>query len=157
MQEYVERLEEIAKEACGNFQTALYDLELKSVSKGLLVLVYVTKITGISVGECQKISKYIARILEEEDFINESYFLEVSSPGLERALKQKRHYVNAINELVQVTYHIEDENITIVGTLKEVLPNEINLEVEGEIKAISFTSIKKTRTYFDFKKELKER
>lgn len=157
MHEYLKRIEEVAKDACENFQVALYDLELKSASKGLLVIVYVTKITGISVGECQKISKFIANVLEEEDFISESYFLEVSSPGIERALKQKKHYVNAINELVKITFSSGETNEAVVGTLLEVLPEVINLDVDGERISIEFTSIKKARTYFDYKRELKEK
>ena len=157
MHEYIKRIEEIAREACENFNVALYDIELKSASKGLLVIVYVTKVTGISVGECQKVSKYIAHILEEEDFVSESYFLEVSSPGIERALKQKKHYVNAINELVKITFSTGETNEAVVGTLLEVMPDVINLEVDGERVSIEFTSIKKARTYFDYKTELKEK
>lgn len=157
MHEYVKRIEEIAREACENFNVALYDLELKSAAKGLLVIIYVTKVTGISVGECQKVSKYIANNLEEADFISESYFLEVSSPGIERALKQKKHYVNAINESVKITFSTGETNEAVVGTLLEVLPDVINLDVDGEPLSIEFTSIKKARTYFDYKKELKEK
>jgi len=155
--DYLKRIEEIAREACENFQVALYDLELKSASKGLLVIIYVTKVTGISVGECQKVSKYIANILEEKDFVSESYFLEVSSPGVERALKQKKHYVNAINELVKITYNTGETNEAVVGILLEVLPDVINVDVDGEMVCIEFTSIKKARTYFDYKTELKEK
>ena len=157
MHQYLKRIEEIAREACENFNVALYDIELKNATKGLLVIIYVTKVTGISVGECQKVSKYMANILEEEDFIAESYFLEVSSPGIERALKQKKHYVNAINELVKITFSAGETNESVVGTLLEVLPDVINLDVEGEMISIEFTSIKKARTYFDYKTELKER
>src|SRR6056297_3393529 len=101
---YLERLEEITKQACAEQGVALYDLELKHAAKGLVVVAYITKMGGVSVGDCRAVSRTISVVLEEEDLIEERYFLEVSSPGLERQLKLKKHYVSAIGEKIKITF-----------------------------------------------------
>ncbi|MBN1326497.1 MAG: ribosome assembly cofactor RimP [Candidatus Cloacimonetes bacterium] len=151
-----ERIEEIARQVCQDLDLALYDLDLKSAHKGTIVLIYITKINGVSVGDCQQVSRTVGAILEEEDLIAGRYFLEVSSPGLERELKRKKHYVSAINELLKLTYHELDKNMTVTGTLLEVMEDSILLEVDEQPVEISFNDIRKARTYFDFKKVKKQ-
>ncbi|MCF7858478.1 MAG: ribosome assembly cofactor RimP [Candidatus Cloacimonetes bacterium] len=150
--ELKEQIEMIAKKACSEIKIALYDVELKRASKGLIVLIYVTKINGVTIDECKKISRIVSEVLEVEDIIKERYYLEVSSPGLERDLTQKKHYVSAIGEKVKLTYSHQDKNITSIGVLKEVLPESIKLEFADEVKLIELTDVKKAKTYFDYKK-----
>jgi len=150
--EQKEKIEKIAKQACSDVNVALYDIDLKRASKGLLVLVYITKIGGATINECKKVSRIISDELEIEDLINERYFLEVSTPGLERPLNQKKHYVSAIDEKVKITFSVGDETQTAIGTLKEVLPESIKVDFENEIKEIKLTDVKKAKTYFDYKK-----
>ncbi|MDO9577824.1 MAG: ribosome assembly cofactor RimP [Candidatus Cloacimonadales bacterium] len=149
----VERIEKIAREACSLFGIALYDLELKHAAKGQLVLIYITKISGVTIDDCRNVSRAISDVLEEEDFIEERYFLEVSSPGLERELKLKKHYVSAIGELAKITYHQDDKNVTEIALIEEILPDHLKVKVHELEKEIPFSSIKKAKTYFDYKKE----
>ncbi|MCF7793102.1 MAG: ribosome maturation factor RimP [Candidatus Cloacimonetes bacterium] len=149
----VEKLEKIAKEACSKQGVALYDLELKRASKGLIVLVYITKLDGVNIGDCQIVSREISNRLEIDDFIAERFFLEVSSPGLERELKLKKHYVSAIGEKLKITFQAEDKNKTVIGVLKEVETDYLKLDVKDEMKQITFSDIKKAKTYFDYKKK----
>jgi len=148
----VEKLEKMAQSICSQQGVALYDLELKRAAKGLIVLVYITKVNGVTIGDCQIVSRSLSNLLEADDFIDERYFLEVSSPGLERELKLKKHYVSAIGEPVKITFQNEDKNTTITGTLTEVLSDNLKLQTEDAEKEIPFSSIKKAKTYFEFKK-----
>lgn len=150
--EQKEKIEKIAKQACSDVNVALYDIDLKRASKGLIVLVYITKIGGATINECKKVSRIISDELEVEDLINERYFLEVSSPGLERSLSQKKHYVSAIDEMVKITFNDGDNAQTAIGILKEVLPESVNVQFDDEIKEIKLTDVKKAKTYFDYKK-----
>lgn len=149
----VEALETIAKEACKNQAVALYDLELKRASKGLIVLVYITKVGGVTITDCQNVSREISNQLDLEDIIDERYFLEVSSPGLERELKLKKHYVSAIGETIKVTFHIADKTKTLIGILKEVETDYLKLLVNDQMEELAFNDIKKAKTYFDFNKK----
>lgn len=151
----LEKIEKIAHEACQQVGVALYDVQIKNASKGKIVLIYVTKIDGVTVAECQQVSRVMNMELDTEDIIPGRYFLEVSSPGLERELKLKKHYVSAINEKVKLTYSKQDKNVHIMGTLKEVLPKHIKVVTLTEELIIPFSDIKKAKTYFEFKKTRK--
>ncbi|MBC8415696.1 MAG: ribosome maturation factor RimP, partial [Candidatus Cloacimonetes bacterium] len=146
------RIEQIAKEICTQQNVALYDVELKRAAKGLIIVIYITKVSGVTIDVCKIVSNKISNILEEEDFIDERYFLEVSSPGLERDLKLKKHYVSAIGEKVKITFSYNEKSKTEIGTLLEVLPDSIKMEFDGQNCEIRFSQIKKARTYFDYKK-----
>jgi len=149
----LKKLEEIASKVCSRNNVALYDVEIKHASKGEILVFYITKIDGVSIAECRSVSRDISRILEEEDFIEDRYFLEVSSPGLERELKFKKHYVSAINEKVKITFCENEKNVTKIGILLEVFPEEIKMKIKDELVLISFSDIKKAKTFFDYMKK----
>ncbi len=150
------RVEKIAKSVCEKQGVALYDFKIKNATKGLILAIFVTKIGGVTINECTKVSRNIADILEEEDFIDGKYYLEVSSPGLERSLEKKKHFVSAIGEMVEIVFAQESKNINRIGTLKEVLPEIIKIDVQNEIFEIKLKDIKKAKTYFDYKKNMKD-
>ncbi|MDE7236161.1 MAG: ribosome maturation factor, partial [Helicobacter japonicus] len=75
------------------------------------------------------------------------YFLEVSSPGLERILKTNTHYTFSLGEMVSV--RLMDKSI-IEGILHNVSENGIEVKVQNEIQYIAFGDIKKTKVTFAF-------
>lgn len=79
----------------------LYDFEYNDVSHTLRIYIDREK-GGVTIGDCQKISNTISRALDEKDLIGFPYALEVSSPGIERALKRPEHYAWAIGNLVEI-------------------------------------------------------
>ena len=153
MDKVIRRVEELAKKVCADYDVALYDVELKTARKGLIVVVFILKIDGVTIEDCSNVSRSLGYLLEEEDLFPGRYFLEVSSPGLERALKLKKHYVSAINETVKITFSEEERVRTEIGVLKEVSGSNITLEMNGKNVLIAFNDIKKAKTHFDFKKE----
>jgi len=147
-----EKIEVIAEEICHANDVGLYDVEMKNTRKGKVICVYITKINGVTIDECKKVSKDLGRLLENDDFIQGRYFLEVSSPGLERELKMKKHYLSAINEKIKISYNKNDKPLTEIGILQEVLPEKIKVLIDENAEEIPFSNIKKVRTYFDYKK-----
>jgi ribosome maturation factor RimP len=145
-----DQLEEIAKQVCSEVGVSLYDLENLMTQKGEVISVSISKIGGVTVDDCTHVNRGIGHILEEMDLIPNKYFLEVSSPGLERPLKFKKHYTSAINEKVKIQYNQNHERMTIEGTLLEVNPDVVIIQIGDETKEISFTDIRKARTVFDF-------
>jgi len=150
-------LEDVAKRAALETGVALYDVEEKQTSHGLVALIYITNIGGVSVEDCISVNRLAGSELELLDVYRDKYTLEVSSPGLERELRFKKHYASAINEKVKIKYQAEEERQVIQGVLAEVTPQAIKIikETEEEV-VIPFTSIKKARTVFDFS-DVKER
>ncbi len=150
-------LEDVAKRAALEAGVALYDVEEKQTNHGLVALIYITKIGGVSVEDCITVNRLMGSELELLNVYKDKYTLEVSSPGLERELRFKKHYASAINERVKIKYQAEDQRLVVQGILAEVTPQAIKVIIEAEEEVvIPFTSIKKARTEFDFSDE-KER
>jgi ribosome maturation factor RimP len=153
----LEKLESVVKAACLKHGVGLYDLELINTQHGKVLCVYITKVNGVNITDCTKVNKEISMFLDaEETLIDGAFTLEVSSPGIERPLKFKKHYISAINELIKITYSENTQKSTIQGILKEVNPEHILIEQNDEILNIKFHDIKKAKTCFqNLKKENK--
>ena len=148
------RIEELAREICQEHDLELYDIEFKNTDKGKVLRVYVTSPEGVKLDDCSSISRKLSNELDVIDLISSRYTLEVSSPGLERALTKDSHYRGAIGETVKITFRKGDKNLTHTGILKEV--THIGLTIgdddtsETNDQLYPFDSIKKIRTVFIF-------
>jgi ribosome maturation factor RimP len=148
MEFYRVQVEEIARKICQEMHLAVYDIDEKMSGKGRIITVYLTKIGGVTLDECAAFSSALGNELETFDLIPERYFLEVSSPGVERPLKLKSHYVSAINEKVAVQFTEGEEKKSIMGTLTEVNQDTIVVDDRGTITEIPFKSIIRAKTVF---------
>ncbi len=148
MQYYRTQIEDIAKKICAEMHLALYDVDEKMSGKGRIIIVYLTKIGGVPLDECARFSRALSEELETFDLIPERYFLEVSSPGLERPLKLKSHWVSAINEKVAVQFNEEEQKRSVMGTLVEVNQDTVVLDDRGEPIEISLKSISRAKTVY---------
>ena len=148
MEFYRARVEDIARRISSEKQLAIYDIDEKMSGKGRIITVYLTKIGGITLDDCASFSRNLAEELEELDIIPDRYFLEVSSPGIERPLKLKSHYVSAIGEKVAVQWSDGELRNSTMGTLTEVNQDSITLDDRGVIAEINLKSITRAKTVF---------
>jgi ribosome maturation factor RimP len=148
MEYYRVQIEEIAKKICQDMHLAIYDIDEKMSGKGRIITVYLTKIGGVLLDECAAFSRALGNELETFDLIPERYYLEVSSPGIERPLKLKSHYVSAITEKVAVQWHDGEEKKSTMGTLTEVNQDSIMLDDRGVAIEIAFKAITRAKTVF---------
>ena len=89
--------------------------------------------------------------LDKEDFIDEAYILEVSSPGLGRTLKKDRHFAKSIGEEVEVKlFKPIDKVKEFTGILKGFDADSVTIEINGEDKSFERSGIAKIRLTFDF-------
>lgn len=86
-----EKVEKIVTEPLKNLGYELYDVEYVKEGKDYFLRIYIDSEKGIDLNDCEMASNSITKILDEEDYIKEQYFLEVSSPGIERVLKKDKH------------------------------------------------------------------
>ncbi len=94
--------------------------------------VYLAKEGGIGVEDCQWVSERLEKKLDELDPIRDSYFLEVSSPGLDRPLKKAKDFARHLGDKVEVhTFAPVNGRKTLVGTLLAADDGGISLEVDG--------------------------
>ncbi len=154
------KMKEVAKEICEREGCKLYDVDFNTGSKGRgrKVIVYVDKQGGVSLEDCEKVSKGFGLILDVEDLIpGGEYTLEVSSPGLERPLKEKWHFETAVGQkiFVQSSESLIPENpdnyqrFKVTGKLVKVDEGFIVVEADGASFTIPFVALKKAHVIYD--------
>lgn len=80
----------------------LYDVEYVKEGSTKYLRVFIDTAEGISVNDCEAVSRAFNDVLDREDYIDEAYIFEVSSPGLGRALKKDKHLAKSIGEEVEI-------------------------------------------------------
>ncbi|HHV29603.1 ribosome maturation factor RimP [Acetivibrio mesophilus] len=93
---------EIANPIVDRYSFELVDVEFIKEGSNWYLRIYIDKPGGITIDDCQIVSEEISDILDKKDPIPQSYFLEVSSPGLDRPLKKDSDFEKFIGELVEV-------------------------------------------------------
>ena len=144
-----ERLEGLASVICQKWGVLLYDIDVINVKNGKVLCVYITKQGGITITDCSNVSKDINLLVEADSSLIDNLFnIEVSSPGIERTLKFKKHYNSSINEALKIVYLAEAKKVSITGVLREVNSDFIVVESEDKLINIPFQNIKKARTFY---------
>lgn len=113
--------------------------------------VFLDKHGGIELEDCQWVSERLEAKLDELDPIKESYYLEVSSPGLDRALKKDRDFTRHVGDKVEInTFAPIDGRKTIVGTLTGLIDSNIHLDVDGTEISIPRDKAAQIRLHIDY-------
>ena len=109
----------------------IYHIEYVKENGELYLRIYIEKDGGITLSDCEALSRRVSDLMDEKDPIKDPYFLEVSSPGLNRTLFTEEHYKRFIGREVMVKFtKYVDGKKNIKGILKEV--NEDSLVVEAD-------------------------
>ena len=136
-------------ESCG-FE--LVDLEYVKEGSSKYLRAYIDKPGGITVDDCELVSRAANDILDEKDFVEDSYVFEVSSPGLGRPLKKEKDFARSIGEEVEIrTFRPINRQKEFVGILNAYDKETVTIELEdGEMMQISRSDIALIRLAFDF-------
>lgn len=97
-----ERVEELVKPKVEELGYELYDVQYSKEGKDYFLRIFIDKTEGIDLNDCEKVSSGINELLDEADYIKEQYFLEVSSPGIERMIRKDKHLENSIGKEIEV-------------------------------------------------------
>lgn len=92
---YQVRTEELLKPIADANHVEIYDVEYVKEGSDWYLRCYIDKEEGVSINDCENVSRALSDELDREDFIEEAYILEVSSPGLGRTLKKDKHLEKA--------------------------------------------------------------
>ena len=133
----------------------IYDVEYVKEGSDWYLRAYLDKPDGVSIVDCENVSRALSEKLDEEDFIPDAYILEVSSPGLGRALKKDRHLERSLGDEVEIkTYKPIDRQKEFVGILKAYDKDTVTIEMEdaGSVASRTFekSDIAIIRLTFDF-------
>lgn len=157
MSKKTEQLTDLVTELLQEEEAELYWLDWSKKGPNWTLAVYIQQEGGISTADCARISKALSSKLDSSGLINRKYFLEVSSPGAERPLKNEKHYQGALNEKIKVsTYWPIDEKKTHTGILTKFAHNQdqgeehIVLEEEDSTCLIPLEAIAQASTEPEF-------
>ncbi|NLJ96840.1 MAG: ribosome maturation factor RimP [Clostridiales bacterium] len=149
---YVKKTEKLLESILGENQIELYDIEYVKEGSNWYLRVFIDKEAGITIDDCELVSRALSDELDKADFIPDSYILEVSSPGLGRQLKKDKHFEKSIGEEVEIKlYKPIDKQKEWVGTLKSFDAQSLKITLEdGTDMDISRKDIALVRLTIDF-------
>ncbi len=128
---YEARTEELLLPIVEKNQVEIYDVEYVKEGSDWYLRAYIDKEGGVNINDCEAVSRALSDELDKADFITDAYILEVSSPGLGRALKKDKHLQKSIGEEVELkTYKPIDGSKEFAGILKCFDEMSITIEVE---------------------------
>ena len=111
---------------------------------------------GVDVDRLSGASRALSRLLDEQDLFADSYTLEVTSPGLERTLRRRRHYEKSVGSDVKISTACEVEGETRHrGVLETVEGDGFVMRIGSQTRRIAFAEVAAARTVFEWKKPVK--
>lgn len=144
MSELEEKVKDGIDPIITNLGYEIYDVIYEKEGKDNYLRIFIDNKNGISIEDCEKVNNAITDILDDKNYIKTNYFLEVSSPGVERRIRTRKHLEDNIEKEVEVHLYKQVENKKIIqGILKKFDDNSINIEVtEKKEETISKSKIK---------------
>lgn len=133
-------------------QFELVDVEYIKEAGNWYLRTYIDKEGGITVDDCEVISRKLSEWLDKEDFIEDSYIMEVSSPGLGRPLKKDKDFERSMGVEVEVKlYKARNKQKEYTGILKAYDKDTVTIELEdGADEIFTRAEIALIRLAFDF-------
>ena len=149
---YEQRTEELISPIIEQYLFELVDVEYVKEGGTWYLRAYIDKPGGITVDDCEVVSRALSDLLDKHDFIEDAYVLEVSSPGLGRPLKKEKDFARSIGEEVDVrTFRAISHQKEFTGILRDYDKEKIVLEMEDqELLEIARADIALIRLSFDF-------
>lgn len=149
---YEKKTEKLLEPILAENRFELYDVEYVKEGGNWYLRVYIDKEGGITIDDCELVSRTLSDLLDKEDFIPESYILEVSSPGLGRQLKKDKHFERSIGEEVEIKlYKPIDKKKEWVGILTGFDANVLKIRIDDQnVMEIPRKDIAVVRLTIDF-------
>lgn len=121
----------------------LWDVRFVKEGASWYLRIFIDKDGGVSIDDCTDVSHAVDPILDEADPIDVSYYLEVCSPGLNRELKEKSHFLSFIgNEVLLTLYKAENGTKSVRGILTDFIDGPV-LKIGEDIKEYPLSAVAK--------------
>lgn len=132
-----ERVETLITPKAESLGYNIYDVQYAKEGKDYFLRIFIDKKEGIDLNDCEKVSNEINSILDEADYIKEQYFLEVSSPGIERILRKEKHLKEALGKEIEINLFKQIKSKKqFTGILEEFNEEEIILKQSEQNETI---------------------
>ena len=150
-EDYESRTEALLKPITDELGFEIVDVEFVKEGNDYYLRSYIDKEGGVNIDDCEKVSRAFNDILDKEDYIEETYIFEVSSPGLGRKLKKDIHFEKAIGESVDIkTFKPIDKQKEFTGILKAFDQNTVTITVEDKETVFNRKDIAIIKLSLDF-------
>lgn len=128
----VDKVKQIAEPMLRSLGLELVEVEYAGSQRGGILRVFIDKQEGVTLDDCEKVSRYLGQALDVDDPIPHHYTFEVSSPGLDRPLKKREDFVRSIGKKVKVKTSVPIENQKVfTGRLADLTGERVTLHLEG--------------------------
>lgn len=149
-----ERIRELVEPTVGSLALTLWDVEFVKEGSEWILRLTIDSPEGVSINDCEAVSRAVDPILDEADPIENSYRFEVSSPGVERTLRTAEHFAAFIGQKVEVKlYHAAEgeKEKTFNGVLKAYDPDngDVTLAVGDAEKKITGDNVARVKTVYE--------
>lgn len=145
------KVTELLENIITNLGYDLYDVFYVKEGKDYYLRIVIDKPEGIDINDCETVNNAINDILDEADYIKEQYFLEVSSPGVERTLRKEKHYESQIGKEIEVKlFKPIDKQKELIGILEEYNDKEITINLGDKNIKIDLKDIALAKTIFNW-------
>ncbi|HKM34615.1 MAG TPA: ribosome maturation factor RimP [Lachnospiraceae bacterium] len=129
----------------------VYDIEYEKDGVDWYLRAYIDKPEGVTIQDCENVSRALSGALDQADFIEDAYILEVSSPGLGRALKKDKHLEKSLGSKVELkTYKPIEKCKEFSGVLKSYDDKTITLETDNGLQVFEKMDVALIKLAFDF-------
>ena len=147
----LEKIRQAADRVARSLGLEIVDVEWK-IGKQRFLRVYIDKSEGVSHNDCQAVSEQLSVILDVEDLVpGPRYFLEVSSPGLDRKLLKPADYERFVGRLARVSLSEPVENSKFFeGRLAGFAAGMVKLDVNGRVVELPIAAIRKANLVVEF-------
>jgi ribosome maturation factor RimP len=150
-EEIVNRVRALADPILSSEGMDLVEIQYRREANGWVVRLTIDKEGGVTLDDCSRVNQEVGRILDVEDFIPTRYHLEISSPGLDRALKNEKDFLKYRNRLIKVkTLDPIDKRRQFKGRLLGLVENHIQMEIDGGIIRIPLSNVSKANLEIEF-------
>ena len=149
---YETRTEELITPILDRMNFELVDVEYVKEGGTWYLRAYIDKEGGITVNDCEAVAREMNEILDREDFVEDSYVFEVSSPGLGRPLKKEKDYIRSMGKEVEIrTYRAINREKEFYGILSAYDENTVTIKTDdGTEMTFEKSNIALIRLAFDF-------
>lgn len=148
---YESKTEQLLAPIAEKYGVEIYDVEYVKEGSDWYLRAYIDKPDGVNIVDCENVSRALSDVLDIEDYIPDTYILEVSSPGLGRTLKKDRHLEKSLGEDVEIkTYKPIDGHKEFAGILRAYDEDTITIEEAGADRVLSRKEIALIRLALDF-------
>ena len=138
-------IEQLVRKIAESEGLELRDLEYKTGQSRSLLRIFIDKNGGVTLTDCETVSRQLSAILDVNDLVKGAYVLEVSSPGMDRPFRTDEDYQKSLGRTVRISYEDDGKILQTMGMLKEVDENFVTVQQQDAEARIPRNQIRRAQ------------